>query len=332
MSHSSPEISVVMSVYNGDPFLSDAIESILRQTFKDFEFIIINDGSRDGTSEIVHQYSKIDKRIKLVERENLGLTKSLNEGLLMARGQWIARMDADDLSHPRRFETQLSRLKKSKGDIVGSTLAFIDSRIGLKWRFPLDHESCKLRLVFKSAFGHPSIMMRAGMAQELQYDESYIQSQDYELWTRFAMAGAMMINCNQPLLFYRRHAGQVSKKQGINQRLLFDQAQKRYCEWLGIEPAQHEVITKFSGGGRTTSGQDADYLASIMCSLKAFSPASLAREYNQRLLEVTPASPSLIYKSIHFAKSVGAHHHIPPRLLIQSLTGLSTNSLRKIFQ
>lgn len=330
--HHAPTISVVMSVYNGGSFLRESVESILHQTYKDFEFIIINDGSSDNSSEILHNFANMDSRIRLIERSNRGQTASLNEGILLANGEWIARMDADDISHPQRFAIQLAQLAKHQADITGSTLQFLDSLIGLKWYFPTEHEACKLRLAFRSPFGHPSVMMRASIARALLYNEAFPQSQDYELWTRFAMAGAMMVNCNQPLLHYRRHSGQVSQKQGTNQRYLFAQARNRYCEWLGIEPAQYEVISRFSGGGEIASGQDADDLASVMCSLKAFSPVSLTREYNQRLLEVSPANPSLIYKSIYFAKNVGAHYHIPPRLLIQSLTGLSTHSLRKIFQ
>ena len=102
-----PKISVVMSVYNGEKYLTEAVESILKQSFFDFEFIIINDGSSDKTQEILQRFQKEDKRIRVVSRANKGLIYSLNEGVKMAQGEYIARMDADDVSRPERLQKQL---------------------------------------------------------------------------------------------------------------------------------------------------------------------------------------------------------------------------------
>ena len=114
----NPKISVVMSVYNGQDYLDEAIQSILKQTYKDFEFIIINDGSIDKSLEIIEKYKQQDERIVLISRENKGLIASLNEGIEKARGKYIARMDADDISLPNRFEEQLKIMENDK-EIVG---------------------------------------------------------------------------------------------------------------------------------------------------------------------------------------------------------------------
>ena len=116
----SPTISVLMSVYNGELCLTEAIESILNQTFRDFEFLIINDGSTDSSWEIIQRYADKDQRIVPITQENIGLTKSLNKGILTAKGEFIARQDSDDLSLPKRFDKQLPWVKDRGYDLCCS--------------------------------------------------------------------------------------------------------------------------------------------------------------------------------------------------------------------
>lgn len=113
-----PKVSVVMSVCNSEPFIRDAIKSILGQTFQDFEFIIINDGSTDGSLQIIQSYG--DSRIRITSQENLGLTKSLNKGIGIARGEYIARQDADDISEPSRLEKQVAVLEEKTAELYWS--------------------------------------------------------------------------------------------------------------------------------------------------------------------------------------------------------------------
>ncbi|MDD4353774.1 MAG: glycosyltransferase family A protein, partial [Candidatus Nanoarchaeia archaeon] len=123
-------ISVIMSAYNTERYIAEAIESILNQTFKDFEFIIIDDGSTDDSLKIIKRYVKKDRRIKLIHnKKNIGLTKSLNKGLKIAKGQYIARMDADDISLPQRFQIQYDFLEKNKDIfLIGTTAFLIDDK------------------------------------------------------------------------------------------------------------------------------------------------------------------------------------------------------------
>ena len=114
-----PKVSVVMSVCNSEPFIRDAIKSILGQTFQDFEFIIINDGSTDGSLQIIQSYG--DSRIRITSQENLGLTKSLNKGIGIARGEYIARQDADDISEPSRLEKQVAVLEQNRRAVLVSS-------------------------------------------------------------------------------------------------------------------------------------------------------------------------------------------------------------------
>jgi len=185
-----PEVTVLMAVYNGERYLREAIESILSQTFQDFEFLIINDGSTDRTREIVLSYA--DPRIRLVDNEgNLGQTRSLNRGLERAQGQFIARQDADDISEPERLARQVAFLEANPElALVGTWATMIDAQgvpIGAE-EFPCDCTQIRWCLLFFNPFVHGSVMLRksAVPGQIGFYNEAITYAQDYELWSRIA--------------------------------------------------------------------------------------------------------------------------------------------------
>lgn len=213
-----PIVSVVMSVYNGGQFLAGAIESVLDQTFRDFEFIIVNDGSTDGSPEILEGYAQRDGRIHLISRENRGLTASLNEGIANARGEWIARMDADDISLPDRFEKQLAWLQQTGADICGGWVKLTGTWLHRVWRYYGSGDAIRLKLLFGSAFAHPTVMLRAGIAKANPYSENAHYVEDYELWTRLARLGVKMTNYPGVVLRYRIHPGQVTAVRQKQQR------------------------------------------------------------------------------------------------------------------
>lgn len=181
-----PKVSIIMAVYNGEKYLTEAIESILNQTLSDSEFIIINDGSTDNSKAIINKYLK--EQVRIIENsENIGLTKSLNRGLSVAKGSYIARIDADDTALPGRLQKQAEFLDKNRHiHIVGS------------WFDEYDHEGNKIRtnkakihsilirwrLLFGNAFGHSTVMLRKDCIQDSLYNESVRYGQDYELWSR----------------------------------------------------------------------------------------------------------------------------------------------------
>ena len=214
----TPLISVVMSVYN-EPldWLRQSIDSILQQTYSSFEFIIICDNPNyiEGI-KVLNEYCRKDNRIRLIFNvENLGLTKSLNIGLRAAKGDYIARMDADDISKPRRFEKQMNYMKSNPDCMVcGTRIEYIGN---VKWwKMPqtdwikIEDEEIKGRMIFSSSFAHSSVMMRKTHPQVL-YDENYRRSQDYELWTRLAST-CVFHNLPQKLLCYRVSPDQISAK------------------------------------------------------------------------------------------------------------------------
>jgi glycosyltransferase involved in cell wall biosynthesis len=206
----APVISVVMTVFNNEKYVSQAIDSILNQSFSDFEFIIINDGSTDRTTQILLQFQAKDARIKLVSRENRGIVASANEGMSMACGVWIARMDSDDIALPDRFEAQLHWLKKTGADICGSWVLCFGAGPERILAHPVSDAGIKAELIFGCPFANPSVMMRAPLAKALAYDPEWEACEDFEFWGRAASLGLRMTNIPQILLKYRLHPTQIS--------------------------------------------------------------------------------------------------------------------------
>ena len=204
VSDKGPLVTVLMSVYNGEEHLSEAIESVLDQTYKYFEFIIIDDGSTDRTLEVINGFK--DKRIRTIRnKKNIGLTKSLNIGIKCSRGKYIARMDADDISLPRRLEKQVLFMKKNPEICVCGTFWKIILRDkSFEFKPPTAHEAIKAGLFFGNLIVHSSAMLNADIirSKNLFYDENYTTSQDYELWNRISQ-NYKLANISEFLLHLR---------------------------------------------------------------------------------------------------------------------------------
>jgi hypothetical protein len=219
-----PQISVLMSVYNGEEFLRDAVESILNQTFTDFEFIIINDGSTDNSLNILNEYAEIDERIILINQDNHGLIASLNTGISLAKAPLIARMDADDISLSERLATQKSTFEKYP-DLValGSAVTLIDDKnreFGIII-YPSKEQAIHEYMTTQgSAFAHPAVMMKKETVLAAGgYRSAYKHAEDYDLWLRLSKQG-ILDNLPIPLLKYREHPNKISVKNKYQQALV----------------------------------------------------------------------------------------------------------------
>lgn len=202
-----PKVAVVMAVYNGERYLQEAVESILKQTFADFEFLVVDDGSTDRTPAILQEFAERDTRIRVLQNaENLGLTKSLNRGIRASQGEYIARMDADDISHPDRFKRQIVFLHEHPGHgLVGSWYVKIDEQGRELWREELPTEDQELRknLIVRNPLPHASLMMRRQALERVGlYDERWQVSQDYELL--FRLSHEYEIGAVPEVLFFSR--------------------------------------------------------------------------------------------------------------------------------
>lgn len=223
MNKLKPKVSVLMCVYNGEAHLRAALESILEQTFTDFEFVIVDDGSTDSSWQMLTEYSREDSRITLIRnQENIGLTKSLNKGLKLAEGEYIARQDADDVSFPERFKKQVAFLDRhSEVVLVSCDIERINAEGCPIGKF---QRGCQPELVFwyllfyNRLAGHSQVMFRRESVMNIDgYCENYRYSQDYELWCRLVETGKIVI-LPEVLLQQRFHSQRVSVAKKLEQR------------------------------------------------------------------------------------------------------------------
>lgn len=224
MKVNNPPITVLMSVYNDEDYLSESISSILSQSFKKFEFIIINDGSTDKTNEILEAFRKKDRRIKLIKQENIGLTKSLNRGIKFANGDFIARQDADDVSSSQRLEKQYSLMEHNSDISVCFTWNYVINDTGKKigeMVYSTKHSSIKNNLINKNKniYCHGSAMIRKEVLEkEGGYDEDKYYEQDAELWRRLLKEGYKFNSVGDLLYYFRLRESSISKKGKTNNK------------------------------------------------------------------------------------------------------------------
>ncbi len=230
-----PLISVIMSVYNGADYLNEAVGSILAQTVEDFEFIIIDDCSTDSSAGILETYD--DSRIKIVRNDrNIGLTRSLNIGLKLAEGRYIARMDADDIAFKERFAKQIEFLKRNPEVALCGTWAEIFGIYGSDkiFDYPSEDEYIRGEMPFINPFVHSTIMIdRDCIDEKVEYDESYVTAQDYELWARLGQKYKTG-KVEEILLKYRFHKKQITLDRTGEQIEAADAVRKRELNRIGV--------------------------------------------------------------------------------------------------
>lgn len=234
----APIVSVVMTVYNTERYVAEAVESVLSQSFRDFEFIVIDDGSTDRSTAMLNDFAKRDARLRLVSRPNTGIVAAANEGIGMARGRYLARMDSDDVCLPHRFETQVKYLDEHPECVlVGSRVAVVDPYgspvfdSGQK----LTHEEIDAELLSSGggwAVVQPSAMMRTEAVRRVgAYRGRHNVSEDQDLFLRLAEVGRVA-NLPEPLLLYRRHYKSVMhtqwrQRQEVKERIVREAYERR---------------------------------------------------------------------------------------------------------
>lgn len=214
-SMNAPAISVIFPAYNCEIFLARAIKSVLEQSFTDFEFIIINDGSTDNTEFIILSFPD-SKIVYLKNEKNKGLIFSLNRGIEIARGKYIVRMDADDICLPQRFEIQKIFLDTHpETAVVASTIRFIDENGETTGFWPLDqetlnHEQIRRVMLKENCIAHPSVMGRTEIFKKYKYKDYQKNIEDYDLWLRMLSRGLRIEKIAEPLLLYRVHSNSIT--------------------------------------------------------------------------------------------------------------------------
>lgn len=245
----TPRVTVLMPVYNTASYLREAVDSILNQTFTDFEFLIIDDASTDGSIDIIKSYN--DPRISFTEKpENTGYTNSLNMGLEMARGEYIARMDSDDISLPERLEKQVAFMDANLEVGLCGTASLSFGYQNNVNKVVSGHNHLKAKLFFGNHFCHPSIVFRKTVLEknDLKYDLQFEPAEDYAFWIKLARI-TKVDNLTDILINYRTHTNQISLKKENRQFELANFLKIKQVEELGIiytleEAAMHLSLLK----------------------------------------------------------------------------------------
>jgi glycosyltransferase involved in cell wall biosynthesis len=221
-------ITVIMSVYNGETYLDKAIKSILEQSYSDLEFVIVNDGSTDNSLQIIEKYARIDNRIIVINQENMGLAKALNNAIEKSSGEYIARMDADDISTPLRFENFINYIKENDNvDLYSTPSYIIDEDDHIKKIIPnyfARNGFNQKKLNYYNCIIHGTLIIRSNLLKKFKYNEKFRYSQDFELYHRLARNGYYINYDNNNITYkLRTHMKSVSKSHNLEQLLLYKQ-------------------------------------------------------------------------------------------------------------
>lgn len=238
-----PKVSVILPVYNAELYLQEAIDSILKQTFTDWELIIVNDGSADDTEKIIRSYN--DQRIRYYKNEkNIGLIETLNKAIDFCTGEYIARMDADDISHSDRFQMQINFLDKNQDCGMCGTYAEIINEKGIKTGEIINlttNEYLQINLLFSVPFIHPSMIIRKSALMSHSFDADYKHAEDYDLWCRIS-TDYKIANIPYFLLKYRWHTENISVKNSDYQHEIKSKIIRRQLQNLGLKPNENELF------------------------------------------------------------------------------------------
>jgi glycosyltransferase involved in cell wall biosynthesis len=259
MATTNPLISVIMPVYNGEKFIRETIDSVLNQTYQNFEFIIVNDGSIDSTRQIISSYD--DKRIvPLNLTRNQGVSNARNMGTDLSKGEFIAFCDADDLYDPGRLQTQLDFLICNPSvDVCGSYFIVFEDGQEKLIEHPITDRDIKEHFFTGNCIGQPSVMGKSGVFRTYKYNPELQASEDYDLWTRMATGGVVFANVPQPLVKYRLHPAQASKTKG---RLLHVTS-KTVCTNYTLAYLNNDIISGYSRATETSLADFKRFIAEL---------------------------------------------------------------------
>lgn len=304
-----PKVTVIMPVFNREKYLKESIESILNQTFSDFEFLIIDDGSTDNGEKIIKEYEKKDPRIRLLNNtKKKGIVGALNTGIEQAKGDYIARMDSDDISLPERIEKQISFLEKNpEVGACGTWVKVFGKHENMIWNMPVDFENIKSTMLFSTGVANPTGVIRRRLFSELKfwYDDNLIVAEDYDFWTRIAEA-TKIANLSEVLFLYRTHDSNIGvtsnnkEKVQCSKKVMLKQIEK-----MKISPTDEELdIHEKIGNSRIIGGKEfirranawLDKLSEANKKTRRYEEKSFQKVINQKRLQLQEYNLSLSVK------------------------------------
>lgn len=302
-------LDVLLPVKNGMPYIEGAIESILQQTFGDFTLFVIDDGSSDETATVVANFAHGDSRLRLIDFNGDGLIDALNRGLELSTSPFVARMDADDISMPTRFERQLSYLQTHPDVVVvGCWTRHIDQGgelLNTTTKYPTSPNDLERQLFSnKNPLAHPTVMMRSDKVKALGgYRKPLKAAEDFDLWLRVAEAGKLA-NLPEPLLRYRIHPGQVSAAQRLTQSFASELA------FICSEERRANRIDPVKGLSGTVSWSERAFLGDVPAIMDLCDRFAAIKD----VFQATPCDKDLLYSALaqiaKFHLSMSINHRL----------------------
>lgn len=237
------KLTVIMPVYNGEKYLKEAVDSVLNQTFTDFDLLILNDNSSDGTAQILEDYTKKDNRVVVVTKtSNEGPANLRNEGIEKATTPLIALLDADDIAMPTRFEKQIQLLESDNElALCGTWFTIFGDKKEKIIKHAVEHDDLKVHFLHSCGLGNSTVMFKKSAIKDLRFEHEYVPAEDYGLWSEF-IANSKFYNIPESLVRYRWHPGNISQTKEENLRIAEVAIKKRQVARLGIDSNSENAI------------------------------------------------------------------------------------------
>jgi glycosyltransferase involved in cell wall biosynthesis len=271
-------VTVLLPVYNAAAYLAETVAGVLTQTWRDFELLVIDDGSTDASAALLADYARMDSRVRVVAQPNAGLVAALNRGLALAQSRYIARLDADDVCAPERLARQVAFLEHHpRVAACGSWVHVLGAPAQAVWRYPVDDAAARAQLVFETPFCHPAVMLRRETLTQhsLAYSPEFREAEDYELWARLAEHGTLA-NLPEVLLEYRVHPGQKRQRHPGGVSDYANRVRQAQLARLGIAPAARELAVH-QALGEGELAPDHEFLREAEAWLRRLKDANAAR-------------------------------------------------------
>lgn len=316
-----PVVSVLLAVRDGGAYLGEALASIQAQTWRAWELVVVDDGSSDGTPAVLAAAARADARIRLFRQERLGLVAALNRAAAEARGELLARMDADDRAHPQRLARQVEFLTAHpEVGVLGTAVRRIGAARGT-WTRPEDDATLRAALLFESPFAHPTVMLRRSVWQVAGegYREEFRAAEDLDLWERLA-PHTRFANLPDALLDYRVHPGQVTLVATDTMARNGARVRQRWLRRLGLEPTEleldrHEAVAWVKPGslaGLGAAGAWLDRLLAEGAATGVVDATALRRVVTRRWFEFANAHSRLGWPAWRAWRAHGSGDGVPP--------------------
>jgi glycosyltransferase involved in cell wall biosynthesis len=280
------KLTVIMPVYNGEKYLKEAVDSVLSQTFTDFDLLILNDNSSDATASILEEYAKKDDRVVVVTKtSNEGPANLRNEGIEKANTPLIALLDADDIALPTRFEKQIIVLEADNElALCGTWFTIFGDKKEKVIKHAVEHDDLKVQFLHSCGLGNSTVMFKKSAIKDLRFEHEYVPAEDYGLWSEF-IANSKFYNIPESLVRYRWHPGNISQTKEENLRIAEVTIKKRQLTRLGIDQNSEKAIYYVNAVCLKRKQSFEDIKQTITASYELLEKNKTIQFYNQNVFQ-----------------------------------------------